>query len=355
MKSWLFSLLIISGLAFSFSSCETDFDTTTEYKDITVVYGILDQKSDTQFIKINKAYLSETDVLTYAANPDSNQYINDLEVKIEEFSDQGNLLDSHILEKTTVTNKEAGQFYYPDQIVYFWKPDSPIDVDYIYLGDNLVDSALIWFDEEHTYKLSITNPASGKVIASETNLVKEFRITYPSVQRTIKFLKNDNSSKTFSWNDADNAGKYEFELRFNFRELLTTGEERSRYIVLSKASVDASNNTSEYEVYYKDLNFYSTCENLIPYDDQAAEDQVSQRFTGLVEVLVRAAEENLSLYMEVNEPSTSIIQEKPQFSNVDNGIGIFSSRYYEKRLIELDDPTKNELINNEDPNYKFVY
>ena len=50
----------------------------------------------------------------------------------------------------------------------------------------------------------------------------------------------------------------------------------------------------------------------------------------LLEITISAAEENFSLYLEVNEPSTSIVQDKPQFSNIENGLGIFSSRAYTK-------------------------
>ena len=31
--------------------------------------------------------------------------------------------------------------------------------------------------------------------------------------------------------------------------------------------------------------------------------------------------------MEVNDASSSIVQERPEYTNIENGIGIFSSRY----------------------------
>ena len=36
---------------------------------------------------------------------------------------------------------------------------------------------------------------------------------------------------------------------------------------------------------------------------------------------------DLETYINVNQPITGIVQERPQFSNINNGTGIFSSRY----------------------------
>jgi hypothetical protein len=39
--------------------------------------------------------------------------------------------------------------------------------------------------------------------------------------------------------------------------------------------------------------------------------------------------EDLNTYIEVNEPSMTIIQNKPTFSDITNGIGLFTSRVVE--------------------------
>ena len=51
---------IVLGLVilFTFYSYETDFYTTADWKDITVVYGIIDQNDSIQHIKINRALSS---------------------------------------------------------------------------------------------------------------------------------------------------------------------------------------------------------------------------------------------------------------------------------------------------------
>ena len=51
----------------------------------------------------------------------------------------------------------------------------------------------------------------------------------------------------------------------------------------------------------------------------------SRKFNSL-EFFVTVAGEELNTYLEVNKPSEGISQEKPEYTNIDNGIGIFSSR-----------------------------
>jgi hypothetical protein len=58
--------------------------------------------------------------------------------------------------------------------------------------------------------------------------------------------------------------------------------------------------------------------------------------------------------MEVTEPSNSIVQDRPQYSNINNGVGIFSARAHAVKTKELNDETK--FIIKEDFYYlKFEY
>ena len=80
--------ILLSIFVFLFISCETDFDVNAEWKETTVVYGLLDASADTQYIKINKAYLGEGDAMMMAQYSDSiNFNPNDLEVKLHKLGD----------------------------------------------------------------------------------------------------------------------------------------------------------------------------------------------------------------------------------------------------------------------------
>ena len=57
MKRIILSLFSFFALLFMFNACNTDVDLYSDYKDITVVYGLLDPGKDTNYVKINKAFL----------------------------------------------------------------------------------------------------------------------------------------------------------------------------------------------------------------------------------------------------------------------------------------------------------
>ena len=53
-KLFLCSLVL---LGFFLGACKPEIDLFAEYKDITVVYGVLDSKQDTNYVIINKVFM----------------------------------------------------------------------------------------------------------------------------------------------------------------------------------------------------------------------------------------------------------------------------------------------------------
>ncbi len=68
---YLFLVLIAS---ITFLSCNSDIDLTAPYEDITIVYGLLDQTEDIQYIRINKSFLGDAPLADMASVRDSVEY-----------------------------------------------------------------------------------------------------------------------------------------------------------------------------------------------------------------------------------------------------------------------------------------
>ncbi len=82
MKKIIFSLiLLIIGIAI-FNRCSNEVDLYADYKDITIVYGILDVSDDTAWVKITKAFTGPGNALTMAHNSDSSNYPYKLDVSL---------------------------------------------------------------------------------------------------------------------------------------------------------------------------------------------------------------------------------------------------------------------------------
>ena len=63
--------LILSVFSILFISCETDVDVNAEWEEIVVVYGLLDQGQELQFVKVNKAFLGDDAAYIMAQQSDS--------------------------------------------------------------------------------------------------------------------------------------------------------------------------------------------------------------------------------------------------------------------------------------------
>ncbi|MCD4736758.1 MAG: hypothetical protein K8R53_12000 [Bacteroidales bacterium] len=320
----LYRLTIVFFLA-TIISCETDFDITADWEDITVVYGLLDQKSEVQYIKINRGFIGKGNALDMAAVPDSSNYLFKMDVRIEEWEEDGSgLIRTITFDTTTVYNKEEGTFPYPEQIVY--KSEPP----YIYHLKTTVGDTF-WLNQESVYKLIVYNQVNEKEIYSETILVHDFEIIRPIYETEMNFkfdLNNQDIKKEFKWKNATNGTRYEFLLNFIFDEVdINTVDTISRTITITSTIITPS--PSQQDIIFKMRNqeFYEACLRHIPYEDPAMEEQVKTRLHGFADVIISVAAQELTNYINVYEPSTSIVQEKPLYTNIDNGIGIFSSRY----------------------------
>jgi hypothetical protein len=330
-----------------FFSCKTDFETIAEWKDITVVYGLLDQRDSVQYIKINKAFLGEGDALMFAKENDSINYPFPLNVRIEEWNEAGNKVQTiYCVADTTYKPEDPNAVFSTGaQIIYKGVIDSALEIKSIHDGQQILENKKIWLNEKSTYKLFIQYPDSSKIVSSETYLIHHFSITQPLYFKNIKFVPNPNNTTTFAWerapNDVNNEFKYELSVIFNYQEKMITGQVMNKSLIL--ASSEGFFQGGEYSFNYKDVNFYANCNNSIPYDDPIKEDSVIERYTSKIETKIASAAKELTLFMNIYEPSTSIVQDKPLYSNIDNGIGIYSSRYYVLQKNFLNDETVSNL------------
>ena len=110
--------LIFSIFLVVFPSCETDFDVHAEWQEITVVYGLLDQSQDRQYIKINKAFLGNESAFVMANNADSFNYDpNKISVILREINNGQELFFDSL--SYIVLDMDTGIFSNENNIVYY--------------------------------------------------------------------------------------------------------------------------------------------------------------------------------------------------------------------------------------------
>ncbi|MCD4731620.1 MAG: hypothetical protein K8R74_13530, partial [Bacteroidales bacterium] len=173
---------ILFGLwgLFFMNSCETDFDTTTDWEDITVVYGIIDQNDSMQYIKINRAFLGEGNVLQFAQEYDSSNYPFPLRVWLEEFNDNEQLVQTIEFDTATSYKPDDPDAVFPTgaQTIYKGGPETFYEVKWIIEPPfDTVGFRKIWLNDQNTYTLNIMYPDPSKLITSETQLIMDFVMT----------------------------------------------------------------------------------------------------------------------------------------------------------------------------------
>ena len=87
MKTYYHLILFVFFGAF-FASCSTDVEMYTDYKDVAIIYGLLNYQSDTNYIKITRAFCGTNDdpinAHEVALIADSSNYPGKLETRLIE-------------------------------------------------------------------------------------------------------------------------------------------------------------------------------------------------------------------------------------------------------------------------------
>ena len=296
--SKILSFSLFLTLSIFFFSCKTDFNPNAPYQDITVVYGLLNQNDSITYIKINKAFLGNENAYVMAQNPDSSSYNGNLEVKLEEWIN-GSYSKVFNFDTTTIYNKEPGIFYAPKQVLYKC-------VTYHQLSPG------------KEYRLKIKNIKTGKTIYSSTYLVNDFYISTPDANsQNIDFTKT--GKKKLVWTSAKNGRRYQPKIRFNYSETDALNNTTQKYVdwIFSDQKSSELGGVSKMEVEYYGSAFFQLLKSNIPVNHNLT------RKYGKVEIIITVGADELSTYLDVNAPTSSIVQVRPEYTNISNGIGIF--------------------------------
>lgn len=302
MKNTYFLLCAFSFLAFF--SCSTDIEVNAPYKDIPVVYGLLDPADSINYIKINKAFTGNANAIDLAANATNFNYPADaLDVIIEEYNNNTKLIQSYLLTRTVnEVLKDPGIFDNSENVLYRF--DQPINRD-------------------NHYRLKIINKELDKEITAETEIVGESKLGVYT--KEFSFYTNKYISQEIALTVGKDVGRVEAVLTFNYTEYYTSASminPISKKVVMTLGEKEAITKSLSWEL--KGETFFDNITANVPAPSSIP--FFSHREVGNISLEFKIAGTELNTFMKVTAPSTSVNQEKPKYTNVDNGIGIFSSR-----------------------------
>ncbi|MDD2322769.1 MAG: hypothetical protein PHU97_06075 [Bacteroidales bacterium] len=323
----LFSIIVTS----LFLSCDNEVTTISDWEDITVVYGLLNQNDSITYLKITKAFLGEGNALIFAQEPDSSQYDVKLDVKIEEYNN-GKYVREFVFDTTTVYDKEEGVFFAPRQTVYQ-------AVTHQQLNDR------------SRYKLVVHNPTNGETITAETPLVhSDLEISKPIINNAARptiNITDDDYTKAVELISTVNGRRYGVYVTFYYQELLEGNPNPINKNIVWRAfpvmKATTADGGEKLGFDFVNKTFWKWINDNVPYTDAEMENSVLERYADQVVFTFEVAEDQFNTYMEVYEPSVSLIQDRPVFTNINNGIGLFAARFSKERAFYLSEISSNIL------------
>jgi hypothetical protein len=306
MRNNFFGISIIALLISA--GCSTKLNIDAPYKETMIIYGLLDQTDTVHYIKINKAYLGPGNALVMAQTYDSISYGNVLTVQLQQISN-GTLIKTINLTRDSTISKPVGIFSYPYQVLY--KTKAPLD-------------------SSCQYNLVVTNNSTHNVFKGSASLINTFSTQEPSRSGSnLNFGLT--SPQNILWTTAINGAVYDLVLRFYYYE-----ESRATHVIVLKyldwdfGNQIATANPNMMVVIPGSTFFQYLESTLSPLDGSIyrfVSNTVNSTPPGNAELIFSIGSQDLSTYLIVSQPTNSITQVQPQYTDIVNGFGLFASRY----------------------------
>jgi hypothetical protein len=307
-----FALAALSALAIS--SCKTDFDVTTDYQVKPVVFGLLDQEENYHYIRINKTFLGTGNALDFAQVPDSS-YFNTVDATVTEILANGSQGRVWQLRDTLLQNKnENGVFFGPEhKLYYFYTPDN----------NPLKDDA--------TYKFHADLNNGEYEIDGQTKLIAGVSLSVPSAQTAISFksggINPEYKGAPFTWTKGNgnptiglDGKQFNLKLEFHYNETIG-GNVVPKFFTWNVSEVVAETGGNFITVTAAGESFYQLIKSKIPVDPE-----VTRREHTYFDIVLTAGSLDLYNYMLAVQPASSLAQNKPTYTNLEGGLGLFSAR-----------------------------
>ncbi len=311
-------LLVLLPVVLVLFSCKEEVDLVGEFKETAVIYGLLDQSDSVHMIKITRAFIGPGNSLQIAQVADSS-YFDQVDATVTEFINDVPTGRKWTLKDTLITDKKDGVFYNPEQKVYVFYSKS-IDNSSSATGASLNANA--------TYRLNANINNGLFAVTGETDLVSGITTSTDNQSYSFKFAKNLTEFKTNVINvNVGTAYVVNCSMDIEYSEFIGASE-TPQTVSWKLGETDCEpGNTKSFSAIGE--TFYTQIANHCANYGNPLTDK--RNFTGLT-VKVVGGSQDLYNYMLVNEPSTSLAQNKPTYTNLAATnehpvIGIFSSRF----------------------------
>ena len=291
------------------STCSNEFVVIDEWRNIPVVYGLLANNTEYNYIRVEKAFVDPDEgALVLAQRPDSLYYDNAI-VQLERVSNGNRITLEKINAEDVGFEREEGVFATSPNILYRFKNE-----DFVLENDEEVRLIVIDGNTEQT------------LTEATTKIVGEYEIKTPRDPMTFRYEAP--FIITFGA-DEKQARFYDIYMKIHYEEQdpndLTEWIEKELLWVIEQGferKISGGDTPAETTALdFKGIKFYEFLkQNIEPTS-------LIRRMKG-IDVIVDAGGTELFNYVNVGSANTGITSNQiiPSYTNLSEGQGIFSSR-----------------------------
>ncbi len=293
---WIFGLL---SLGLLFTSCDNELVVVNDWKDIPVVWGLLNKSDTAHYIRVEKAFLDPTtSALDIARIPDS-LYYDDATVSLKRISNGQVFTLQRVNGDLEGYPREGGIFAETPNYLYKIKANEI----------NLV------VGEE--YEINVDRGDGTPLVTAKTVILPKPVLRNPPVGSILGLRPKSNVD--FIWNAIEDAGVYDLKLRFHYLE---RNAETGNLFVPKFFEWSIVDNFTETDFTVEGVDFFNQINANIEEDFQAA------RTFESIEVILWVGGIELAEFIKVTQANLGITstQDVPSYTNLSEGVGILSSR-----------------------------
>lgn len=300
--------IIIILVLLSVMACDNKLDINAPYRQIPVVYGLIDKNETVQYIRIEKVFQNSIETqASVAAKITDSLYLKNLKVQLIVNNDTINCI------RTNNFPKNSGYFANDSNFIYQSNP-------YNWFGVGLAKVNLL-----------IKDTVSGNVFTSSCTLIGDQAIESRNI--TI----SENPANKFSFRYTLNKSAYIIDAAVRFKYIEASNDNPTEFVEKShdyyvQTGLETARLGSIVSTSIKSVDIFNDWKVFFA----AQSPNVIRKYMGVEYVTWGAGPDFLDI-QEVNKPNGSFVQKRTDYSNIKGGLGIFTSRTFNKQpLINLD-------------------
>lgn len=302
MRYIFFVLFTILSLA----ACRDDFSLEAPYRDIPVVFAYLNDAEDTHYVRVQRAFFGLNGNAELAAQlQDSLYYLPEAATVSLQQGEQTIILDRVNGDDFGIERPEGTFANSPNILYRFTNSDL-----------NLQPNASI--------SLRVERPGEEDALAT-TRTLGEIDIVQPNPNTPNIVLENYRQFQNWRWNVSSDARVFDARLRITVREFFPNDPSQNRdrvleWVINDKIIPDPGE--SRVVLQFRNELFWQFLGN------ELEENPDVRRIIGRIDMVVTGVGGEVEELLALQNANTGITsaQALPTYSNVENGLGIFTSR-----------------------------